>query len=289
MTEFQDVTEQMPHCGIIMPISDTSGYEPGHWQDVLEIIKDAAQRAGFTAELVSANGAEDTIHASIIENIYRSELIVCDISSRNPNVMLELGLRLASKLPLIVIFDGEGPCPFDIGSILQVRYRKDLRMAAMKLFESELTNRIRSLHTAYLAGKYHPFLSQFKHVDIDLAEVKTETQDLQTALGSIKLQLSSIEHWQQRTQQALRAYRRNPVPVVGTLTAISGEIRDYLISLIEMNKVEADAIDIYAMTFATFLKNEFKTLDGFTAQNVAQVIKNEIELYLTSNNLEINS
>jgi hypothetical protein len=69
-------------------------------------------------------------------------MVVCDVSSRNPNVMLELGLRLASKLPIVVIFDGEGNYTFDIGTIRYLGYRRDMRYYDTQKFNKDLAARI---------------------------------------------------------------------------------------------------------------------------------------------------
>jgi hypothetical protein len=92
-----------PKCGIIMPISDTPdlGYPVGHWNQVLDVIRTAASLAGFEADMVSNDAQVEIIHATIIKNIYANDVAVCDVSTRNPNVMFELGLRIASKKPII--------------------------------------------------------------------------------------------------------------------------------------------------------------------------------------------
>jgi hypothetical protein len=61
-------------CGIVMPISAIDGCSELHWADVLEILTDAIEDAGFDA---------------------KNPVVVCDVSGKNPNVMFELGLRLA--------------------------------------------------------------------------------------------------------------------------------------------------------------------------------------------------
>jgi hypothetical protein len=111
---------KLPHCGIIMPIGDTPGYDPGHWLEVRRLIVRAAREAGYSAGMVSENDGQDVIHRSIVKNIYHNPLVVCDVSSLNPNVMLELGLRMANKKPLIIVFDGEGVYPFDIKNMLYI-------------------------------------------------------------------------------------------------------------------------------------------------------------------------
>src|SRR5687768_9945405 len=82
-------------CGLVMPISGSETYPPGHWIEVREILTQALTSAGFEVALVSDADESGVIHRRIIENLYTVPLVVCDISSRNPNVMFELGMRLA--------------------------------------------------------------------------------------------------------------------------------------------------------------------------------------------------
>ncbi|MEY7102930.1 hypothetical protein AB9B90_27450, partial [Klebsiella pneumoniae] len=95
-----EAQDQRPVCGIIMPIADTDGYPKGHWQDVYAILSEAANAAGFKPNLVSFDSDVGVIQKRIVQNIYSNPIIICDISSRNPNVMLELGMRLAFDKPV---------------------------------------------------------------------------------------------------------------------------------------------------------------------------------------------
>ncbi|WP_353118770.1 hypothetical protein [Myroides odoratus] len=52
-----------------------------------------------------------------MNNIYNDEIVVCDVSSKNPNVMFELGLRLAFDKPTIIIKDEKTGYSFDTGVI----------------------------------------------------------------------------------------------------------------------------------------------------------------------------
>ena len=44
---------QKPVCGVVMPISPIDGCSDSHWADVLEIVTEAIEGAGFDANLVS--------------------------------------------------------------------------------------------------------------------------------------------------------------------------------------------------------------------------------------------
>ncbi|EKF9229547.1 hypothetical protein O1B71_001874, partial [Vibrio cholerae] len=90
-------------CGIIMPISGIDGCTESHWSDVLEILNDAIEDAGFVGNLVSHSDEVGIIHKRIIQNLYDNPIVVCDVSCKNPNVMFELGLRLAFDKPTIIV------------------------------------------------------------------------------------------------------------------------------------------------------------------------------------------
>jgi hypothetical protein len=181
-----------PRCGIVMPLSDTDGYPPGHWAQVQKLIIRAGEKAGFTTAMVSENLAEDMIHASIVRNIYHNEVVVCDVSSLNPNVMMELGMRMSTLLPLVLVFDGEIKYPFDINSILHVRYPKGLNIFRMEDFVEELASKIRKVHEAQGKKEYQPFLSHFKEVTIEPAKLESSSQDFSTALQTLLGEVSSM-------------------------------------------------------------------------------------------------
>lgn len=182
-----------PHCGVIMPISGSPEYPASHWADMLQLVQEAAKAAKFTCEIVSATGRDDIIHTSIVTNIYQNEIVVCDVSSRNPNVMLELGLRLASKLPVIIIFDGQGSYPFDIGTIRYLPYPRDMRYYDTQKFKQDLTAKILEVYDTHKKGAYKSFLSHFKNVNFDLDTIGSETQTLKGFMERIDGRLSSLE------------------------------------------------------------------------------------------------
>ncbi len=82
-----------------MPISASDGCQESHWQDVKGILFEAIQAAGFEANLVSDADEVGIIQKRIIQNLYANPVVVCDVSGKNPNVMFELGIRLAFDKP----------------------------------------------------------------------------------------------------------------------------------------------------------------------------------------------
>jgi hypothetical protein len=92
-----------PLCGIVMPVSTCDGCTAEHWLEVQEILSEAIKAADFAPQLVSDADDVGIIQKRIIHNLYENPIVVCDVSGKNPNVMFELGLRLAFDKPTIII------------------------------------------------------------------------------------------------------------------------------------------------------------------------------------------
>ena len=125
------IVETKKTCGIIMPISPHPDYPADHWKDVLTILTEAVSQTEFEPKLVSDDVAIGLIHDRIVTNIYNNEIVICDVSSKNPNVMFELGLRLAFDKPTIIIKDENTGYSFDTGIIEHISYPSSLRFNQM--------------------------------------------------------------------------------------------------------------------------------------------------------------
>ena len=114
-------------CFVIMPISDPEDYEPGHFKCVYEdILIPAIKEAGYTPKRADDDKSSSMIQVNIIQDIIESPMAVCDLSSRNPNVLFELGIRQAFDLPVVLVQEEGTPRIFDISTINTIDYRKTL-------------------------------------------------------------------------------------------------------------------------------------------------------------------
>lgn len=120
-------------CFVIMPISDHPDYDPGHFKRVYEyIIKPACQKAGYEAIRADDTVKTNDIVSDIIKKIIDSDMAICDMSSRNPNVFYELGLRHAFNLKTTLIKDKKTSRAFDIAGLRSVEYDESLRVDEVK-------------------------------------------------------------------------------------------------------------------------------------------------------------
>jgi hypothetical protein len=184
-------------CGIIMPIAGNQEYGTDHWKDVLAILLDAIQKtAMFTPKLVSDDVAIGLIHERIVNNIYSNEIVVCDVSSKNPNVMFELGMRLAFDKPTIIIKDQDTGYSFDTGVVEHLNYPRSLRYADIVIFKETLATKIIETYRKSQSEKdFSPFLKSFgktiKPAKINETEI-TQGEFIATELGRLSKEVRSL-------------------------------------------------------------------------------------------------
>lgn len=183
----QEIESACSVCGIVMPISAIDGYTEGHWLDVREILDDAITTAGFEAHLVSDANEVGIIQKRIVQNLYENPVVVCDVSGKNPNVMFELGMRLAFDKPTVIVKDDKTSYAFDTSLIEHLQYPRDLRYAQIVEFKEELAEKIRATYEKSKTDKdYTTFLKHFgtfKVAKLDTEEVSSSTlvlEELQT-------------------------------------------------------------------------------------------------------------
>ena len=184
------------NCGIVMPISATEGYPLEHWPDVLAILKAVATHSGFTPLLVSDANDVGIIQKRIIQNLYSNEIVICDVSSKNPNVMFELGVRLAFDKPTIIIKDDQTDYSFDTAPIEHLTYPKDLRYSKILKFQSDLKGKLLGTSKRFsddpnastflkAFGSFHVATLETKEVSTDQL-VLDEIRELRTDVSVIQ-------------------------------------------------------------------------------------------------------
>ncbi|EGQ9469023.1 hypothetical protein ABVZ07_000122 [Vibrio parahaemolyticus] len=120
-------------CFVIMPISAQSGYEPDHFTLVYEdIIKPAIKAAGMIPVRADETANTNLIQLDILRKVIESDIAICDMSSKNPNVFYELGVRQAFDKPTVLMIDDETAAPFDVSSLRYVDYKRGMKFRDVK-------------------------------------------------------------------------------------------------------------------------------------------------------------
>lgn len=115
-------------CFVIMPIAECEGYEPNHFAHVYnDIIKPAVAKTDYTATRADEVKETNLIHLDILKKLIDAPIAICDLSTRNPNVLFELGIRQAFDKPVVLIQEKGTPKIFDIAPLRYLEYSKDMR------------------------------------------------------------------------------------------------------------------------------------------------------------------
>lgn len=160
-------------CGLIMPISKSQGLEPEHWLNVKGIICEALADTEFDVRLVSESDDVGVIHKSIVQNIYKNDIVICDVSTHNANVMFELGLRLAFDKPTVIIKDDETPFSFDTQVIEHIVYKRSLHYVDIVSFKKKLKDKVLATLEQSRQPDFSTFLGHFTISHVSKIEEKT--------------------------------------------------------------------------------------------------------------------
>lgn len=110
---------------------------------VFDALRKAGEELGM--RVLSANDVwnESEIIQDVFSLIYRSKVVICDFSGRNPNVFYEAGIAHTLGRPVIPIVQQEADIPFDLQHHRYIKYLNNAegRQALLQ----ELTPRLRTL------------------------------------------------------------------------------------------------------------------------------------------------
>src|SRR5213079_2550524 len=84
-----------------------------------QILTPAATKAGFRVKTARRQGS-DVIQSTIVNELLEADLVLADLTEHNPNVLFELGMRMAEDKPVALVrARGTGPI-FDVDNMLRV-------------------------------------------------------------------------------------------------------------------------------------------------------------------------
>jgi len=108
---------------VILPFVERDAKHPkGFFLEVLRSLitpAAASKECGFTVKTANRQGS-DMIQSTIVNDLIEADLVIADLTEHNPNVMFELGVRIAQEKPVVLMkAEGTGPL-FDIDNMLRV-------------------------------------------------------------------------------------------------------------------------------------------------------------------------
>lgn len=181
-------TDHLNFCGVVRPIAAWDGCSSDHWADIQEIIAEACVETGYVARLVSEMTGASVIQAEIVNNLYGDPVIVCDVSGRNPNVMFELGMRIAFQKPVIIVVDDATDFSFDISPLRHIIYRRDREYKSIVRFKNQLVEALRTV------DKLTGYLSQFGDIHVtNIGDRTVSVEEIAKSLSAMVGQVNAID------------------------------------------------------------------------------------------------
>jgi hypothetical protein len=188
-------------CGLVMPISTIDGCTGEHWAEVKSILIEAVDSLTepcFKTRMVSEADETGVIQKRIVQNVYTSDIIVCDVSGKNPNVMFELGMRLAFDKPVVIVKDDKTDYSFDTGIISRIVE-----------FKTALSKKVANTYLASSAPDSSPFLKNFGRFHVATLQ-QTEVSPDRLVLEAIDDMRREVHMLRRRFDMSPRKYRPDP-------------------------------------------------------------------------------
>lgn len=151
-------------CFVIMPFSTTKSCTAEEWTDIYEtMIKPAVEMSQCGYECRRSDIVEGNIIEDIIDNLFSADVVIADLTDKNPNVFYELGVRHALRQGTILITQELSDIPFDLRPYMIHAYRWKTSMGKEE-FRTKLQKVISELTINPKRGT-SPVLARLKKVD----------------------------------------------------------------------------------------------------------------------------
>lgn len=223
----------MKKCFVIMPITTPESiiYDKDHFKHILDyLIIPAIKKAELEPVPPIVKGAE-VIHGEVIKNLEISDIVLCDMSSLNPNVFFELGIRTALNKSISLIKDDKtASIPFDTSIINYHTYRSGLNAWELEKDIADLSE-----HLKNSMEKSSGSSSLWRYFSLSIqAEPMKERQGEETKIDFLSLQmegmrrqLESLTPKSDPSQMRDFAVDQNRSSVIADLTTLAAKAQKY--------------------------------------------------------------
>lgn len=137
--------EKLKTCFVIAPIGDEGSEIRKRSDQVLtHIIKPAVKECGYEAVRADEISEPGIITSQVIQHIIDDDLVIADLTGKNPNVFYELAVRHTVRKPVVQLIESSESIPFDVAPTRTIHF--DLGdLDSVANCKDELIRQIRSV------------------------------------------------------------------------------------------------------------------------------------------------
>ena len=186
--------EKKKICFVISPIGEEGSETRERSDQVLKhIISGSVEQMGYTVIRADKISEPGIITTQIIEHIVDAELVIADLTEKNPNVFYELAIRHAIRKPLVQMIRKGDVIPFDVAATRIIQF--DLQnIDSVASAKEEITSQVKSLELGN--NEVHNPIS----VSLDLKVLKESGNieerslaDIVEAVSDLRLAVTSMD------------------------------------------------------------------------------------------------
>lgn len=134
-------------CFVIAPIGG-EGSETRKRSDTVfkQVVQEVVENFGYECKRADHIEEPGIITNQVIEYIVESELVVADLTNKNPNVFYELAVRHAHEKPVIQLINSDQDIPFDVATQRTININLD-DFSTTKNAQEKIENQIEEIES----------------------------------------------------------------------------------------------------------------------------------------------